>query len=53
MYSQLSGIVSAGGDVVLKGFSPREIEEFVGYLDRLIKNVEAASPSRRHAPAHR
>jgi MarR family transcriptional regulator, transcriptional regulator for hemolysin len=53
MYSRLSGIVSAGRDVVFKGFSPQEIEEFVGYLDRLIENVESASPSRRHTPAHR
>lgn len=54
MYARLSGIVRAGGDVVLKGFSPQEIEEFAGYLNRLIENVGAANPaSRRHAPADR
>lgn len=53
MYSRLSDIVSAGRDVVFKGFSPREIEEFVGYLDRVIENIESASPSRRHAPTRR
>lgn len=53
MHARLSGIVSASGDIVLKGFSPQEIEEFVGYLNRLIDNVGAASPaSRRQAPAH-
>lgn len=53
MYSRLSDIVSAGRDVVFRGFSPREIEEFVGYLDRLIENIESASPSRRQAPTRR
>jgi MarR family transcriptional regulator for hemolysin len=53
MYARLCGIVSAGGDTVLKGFSPREIEEFTGYLTRLIENVEAAGPSRRHSPGPR
>jgi MarR family transcriptional regulator for hemolysin len=53
MHARLSGIVSAGGDIVLKGFSPQEIEEFVGFLNRLIENVESANPSRRHAPAAR
>jgi MarR family transcriptional regulator for hemolysin len=52
MYARLSGIVGASGDVVLKGFSPQEIEEFVGYLGRVIENVESAVPSRRHTPAH-
>lgn len=52
MYYRLSTIVAASGDIVLKGFSQREIEEFAGYLNRLIANVEAASPSRRHAPVH-
>ena len=53
MYARLRGIVSSGGDAVLKGFSPREIEEFTGYLTRLIENVEATAPSRRHAPGPR
>ena len=53
MYARLSGIVSAGGDVVLRGFSPQEIEQFAGFLNRLIANVDAAGPSRRRAPAHR
>jgi MarR family transcriptional regulator for hemolysin len=53
MYARLSCIVSAGGEAVLTGFSPREIEEFTGYLTRLIENVEAAGPSRRHAPGPR
>ena len=52
-YARLCGIVTTGGDAVLKGFSPREIEEFTGYLTRLIRNVEAAAPSRRHAPGPR
>jgi MarR family transcriptional regulator for hemolysin len=51
MHARLSGIVSAGGEIVLKGFSPREIEEFLGYLTRVIGNVGVASPSRRHTPA--
>jgi len=51
MYTRLSAIVDAGGEVVLNGFSSQEIEEFAGYLDRLIGNVEAAAPARRHAPA--
>jgi MarR family transcriptional regulator for hemolysin len=51
MHDRLSGIVSAGGDIFLKGFSPQEIEEFVSYLSRVIQNVDAATPSRRHAPA--
>jgi MarR family transcriptional regulator, transcriptional regulator for hemolysin len=46
-HSRLSGIVSAGRDVVFEGFSPREIEEFAGYLDRLIENVGPARPSPR------
>jgi MarR family transcriptional regulator for hemolysin len=50
LHDHLSTIVAASGDIVLRGFSPREIEEFAGYLNRLIANVEAASPSRRHAP---
>jgi MarR family transcriptional regulator, transcriptional regulator for hemolysin len=52
-YARLCGIVTTGGDAVLKGFSSREIEEFTGYLTRLIRNVEAAAPSRRHAPGPR
>jgi MarR family transcriptional regulator for hemolysin len=51
MHERLSGIVSASGDIVLKGFSPQEIDEFVGYLRRIIENVGAATPSRRQAPA--
>jgi len=53
MYARLSGIVSAGGDTVLRGFSPQEIEQFAGFLNRLIQNVDAANPPRRHAPARR
>jgi MarR family transcriptional regulator, transcriptional regulator for hemolysin len=52
-YARLRGIVSTGGDAVLKGFSPGEIEELTGYLTRLIQNVEAAAPSRRHVPGPR
>jgi MarR family transcriptional regulator, transcriptional regulator for hemolysin len=52
-YARLSGIVSAGGDVVLQGFSPQEIEQFAGFLDRLMANVAAAPRARRRAPAHR
>jgi MarR family transcriptional regulator for hemolysin len=52
MHTRLSTIVSASGDTVLKGFTQAEIEEFVGYLTRVIENVDAASPSRRHAPVH-
>lgn len=51
LYARLSGIVAASGDAVLGGFSAQEIEEFGGYLDRLIANVEAAAPSRRHTPS--
>jgi MarR family transcriptional regulator, transcriptional regulator for hemolysin len=51
MHERLSAIVSASGDIVLKGFTPEEIEQFVGYLTRGIENVDRASPSRRHAPA--
>lgn len=52
MHDRLATIVAASGDIVLRGFSPQEIEEFAGYLNRLIANVEAASPARRHAPVH-
>ena len=52
-HDRLSAIVGAGGDVVLKGFSPQEIGDFASYLSRLIANVGAATPSRRHAPAAR
>src|SRR3569833_1905869 len=53
MHDRLSTIVSASGDIVLKGFSPQENGGFVSYLNRLIDNVGAATPSRRQAPAHR
>jgi MarR family transcriptional regulator, transcriptional regulator for hemolysin len=46
-HDRLAAIVAASGDVALQGFSPREIEEFAGYLGRLIANVEAASPAQR------
>jgi MarR family transcriptional regulator for hemolysin len=52
-HDRLSAIVGAGGGVVLKGFSPQEIGDFASYLSRLIANVGAATPSRRHAPAAR
>jgi MarR family transcriptional regulator for hemolysin len=51
-HDRLATVVAAGGDIVLEGFSPREIEEFAGYLNRLIANVESACPARRHAPVH-
>jgi DNA-binding MarR family transcriptional regulator len=51
MHDRMSGIVSASGEIVLKGFSPEEIDEFVSYLTRIIENVAAASPSRRRTPA--
>jgi MarR family transcriptional regulator for hemolysin len=53
MYARLSGIVSTGGDTVLKGFSPAEIDQFAGYLARVIENVDAAAPSRRPPPGRR
>lgn len=52
-YARLSGIAGAGTDDLLHGFSPQEIEEFAGYLNRLVGNVDAANPPRRHAPVHR
>jgi MarR family transcriptional regulator, transcriptional regulator for hemolysin len=52
MYARLSGIVGAGGDVVLHGFSPQEIEQFSGFLDRLTANVAAAPPARRRTPPY-
>ena len=51
MHARLSAIVSAGGDTVLKGFSPQEIEKFVAYLNRVIDNIESATPPRREVPA--
>jgi DNA-binding MarR family transcriptional regulator len=53
VYDRLATIVAASGDIVLKGFSLREIDDFAGYLNRLIANVEAARPTRRHAPRAR
>lgn len=50
MHARLSGIVAASGDIVLKGFTPGEMEEFLRYLTRVIQNVGVASPSRRHTP---
>jgi MarR family transcriptional regulator for hemolysin len=50
MYARLSGIVATSGDIVLKGFTPGEMEEFLRYLTRVIQNVGVASPSRRHTP---
>jgi MarR family transcriptional regulator for hemolysin len=50
MYARLSGIVAASGDIVLKGFTPGEMEEFLRYLTRVIDNVGVASPSRRRTP---
>jgi MarR family transcriptional regulator for hemolysin len=46
-YERLAGIVRAGADTLLRGFSEREVEEFTGYLDRLIAYVGAAAPPRR------
>lgn len=51
MHERLSAIVSAGGDIVLRGFTPEEIEQFVDYLTRVIENVGRAGPSRRRARA--
>jgi MarR family transcriptional regulator, transcriptional regulator for hemolysin len=51
MYARLSGIVAASGDIVLKGFTPGEMEEFLRYLTRVIQNVGAANPTRRRTPA--
>jgi MarR family transcriptional regulator, transcriptional regulator for hemolysin len=48
MYARLSGIVAASGDIVLGGFTPGEMEEFLRYLTRVIDNVGVARPSRRH-----
>ncbi|HZE31519.1 MAG TPA: MarR family winged helix-turn-helix transcriptional regulator [Actinoallomurus sp.] len=50
MYARLSGIVAASGDIVLKGFTPGEMEEFLRYLTRVIDNVGVASPARRRTP---
>jgi MarR family transcriptional regulator for hemolysin len=47
MYARLSGIAGTGGDTILRGFSPAEIDRFAEYLARVIENVEAAGPSRR------
>jgi MarR family transcriptional regulator for hemolysin len=52
MFDRLSAVVSASGEHVLDGFSPEEIEQFVGYLRRVIRNVETFSPARRHTPVH-
>ncbi len=48
---RLSSIVSAGGDTLLDGFSPEEIDAFSGYLARVIRNVELAGRVRRRGPA--
>jgi hypothetical protein len=42
MYARLCGIAGTGGDTILRGFSPAEIDQFAGYLARVIDNVEAA-----------
>ncbi|MEV0398744.1 MarR family transcriptional regulator [Actinoallomurus sp. NPDC050550] len=51
-FERLSAVVSTSGEHVLDGFSPEEIEQFAGYLSRVIGNVETFSPARRHTPAH-
>jgi MarR family transcriptional regulator, transcriptional regulator for hemolysin len=40
-YDRLASLVAASGATLLRGFSPREAEEFAGYLSRVIANVEA------------
>lgn len=50
-HERLSAIVSASGDIVLKGFTAEEIEQFSSYLTRVIENVDRVSPSRRNARA--
>jgi MarR family transcriptional regulator for hemolysin len=50
-HERLAGIVSARGDIILNGFSSAEIEEFLGYLTRVVENVGVASAARRRTPA--